>query len=83
MVELPSNPPLGHNTTTLQHPKFHAPSSESLSLADSSSTSLVLTLTDGKLLGFADFLSAYRWIKEIGVSMSSVARENNAKEIAA
>ncbi|KAA0051792.1 hypothetical protein E6C27_scaffold60G002010 [Cucumis melo var. makuwa] len=48
-------------TTTLQHPKFHTPSSspsEPLSFVDTSSPSQVLTLTDGMLLRlFADLIS--------------------------
>ncbi|CAK9311604.1 unnamed protein product [Citrullus colocynthis] len=87
--QLPSNPPLGH-ATTLPHPLFHASLSllpfnpsplpiqllpyHLLSLAGSHTHGIV---SGGKLLGFASDL------KEIGVSMSSVERVINAKEIAA
>uniref|UniRef100_A0A9I9E5F3 Uncharacterized protein n=1 Tax=Cucumis melo TaxID=3656 RepID=A0A9I9E5F3_CUCME len=70
----------GTTTTTLQHPKFR-----SLSSSPSEPLSLVGSHThdiDEKLLGFANFFSAYRWIKKIWVSMSFVAWTNNAKAMA-
>ncbi|TYK21449.1 hypothetical protein E5676_scaffold609G001190 [Cucumis melo var. makuwa] len=64
-------------TTTLQHPKFHTPSSspsEPLSFVDTSSPSQVLTLTDGMLLRlFADLIS-----KRCLLSLNMRARDMNS-----